>query len=160
MFTTTSVLLAAGLLLNVGAIAAVGVAFRRALRRYRVRTADPRTRATATAVVDISAEVTTRIPVSLMEAVDPWEGTPLPPVWGEAYVLLPQEAVRQFPAAEPGQGRRVIPARRNAAPVAAEPPFTSTALLPRTPDATVRVVEEEDGGRWIELVLTRLPAKK
>lgn len=148
MFTATEILLAAGLVLNVGAIVVVGVAFRRAVRRYRARPPAPadtvRASAAATAVVDLSIEVTQRIPVPLYAAVDPWEGTPPPPAW-ESYVTPREAAPRRLPAAEPGNGRRRIDTRRNAAPAAADP-LPATELLPP--------VTDEPQGRWIELILT------
>jgi len=154
VFTATHILIAAGLALNVAAIGVVGVALRRAVRRYRTRPAAPTgpARATATAVADLSQEPTMRIPVPLIEPVDPWEGTPPPPAW-EAYIAPAETASRRAAAVEPGTGRRVIAARRNAAPAAAEPPIT---IVQDT--VPVRVVEE-DGGRWIELVLTPRPKK-
>ncbi len=160
MFTTTQILLAAGLLLNVGAIAVVGVAFRRAVRRYRNRpvASPPRASAAATAIVDLSKEVTMRIPAPLYAAQDPWEGTDPPPAW-ESYIAPQEVCPRGCPprpaAAEPGHGRRRIDTRRNAAPAAAEALPVTTAL----PVSAAPVVVEEDGGRWIELVLTPLVRK-
>lgn len=153
MFTTTQILLAAGLALNVGAIAVVGVAFRRAVRRYRARPPAPPLRATAaaTAVVDLSQEPTMRIPVPLYAPSDPWDGTPPPPAW-ESYIAPEEVCPRRSAAVEPGQGRRRIDPRRNAAPAAAEA-MAVTAVMPVSPAVPV-VQQDPDGGRWIELVLT------
>lgn len=154
---TANYLWAAALIINLGAIWTCLIALGRAWKRYKTPPCPPApARGVAALPADTSQpldEETTE--VQLHEATDPWDGAPaVPPQWDTYVMELPP--VRPGAARrEPGGGRRVV--RRNGSPAAADP-----GLWPvLSPAPAVEPVEDkQEGGRYLEFILTPIKDKK